>query len=155
MSVRLRAAPLSSPLETCRSCAIKIKPGSSQSSGAQTQQPQVSTLLGETQGRLCQEERGFLGTSWGSAYSGLWHGPPNSPKNSPHLRKRKNVWGQSKRKMFQGRASSAGRCGASVIGGTWEVHAASQERRCKWRGRISPFWKKAKWEKWVDVMLLL
>lgn len=28
--------------------------------------------------------------------------------------------------MFQGRASSAGRWGASVIGGAWEVHAASQ-----------------------------
>lgn len=61
MSVRLRAAPLSGPLEGCRSCAIKIKPGSSKSSGAQTQQPWVSTLAGETQGRLCQEERGFLG----------------------------------------------------------------------------------------------
>lgn len=84
----------------------------------------------------------------------LWHGPPNSPKNSPHLRKKENVWGQSKRKRFQGRASLAGRCGARVIGGAWEVHAASQERHCKWRGRISPFWEKAKWEKWVDLLPL-
>lgn len=56
--------------------------------------------------------------------------------------------------MFQGRASSAGRCGASVNGGAWEVRAASQENHCKWRGRISPFWKKAKWEKWIDLMPL-
>lgn len=54
--------------------------------------------------------------------------------------------------MFQGRASSAGRCGASVTGDAWEVHAASQERHCKWRRRISPFWEKAKWEKWVNLM---
>lgn len=54
--------------------------------------------------------------------------------------------------MFQGAASSAGRCAASAIGGAWGVHAISQERHYKWRVRISSFWEKAKWEKWVDLM---
>lgn len=129
MSVRLRAAPFSSPLESCRSCAIKIKPGSSKSSGAQTQQPREGVYLAR---RNTEETvpggEGLPGGLLKLCLLWLVTRPFNYPKNSSHVRKKKNVWGQSKGKMFQGTASSAGRCGATVIGGAWEVHAGSQER---------------------------
>lgn len=80
----------------------------------------VSALLQATQVRACQEERRVLGACRRCTDSNSCHCPPTLPENTPHSRKMKNVWGQSKRKMLQGRASSTGICGVSVIGGAWE-----------------------------------
>lgn len=52
-----------------------------------------------------------------------WLQPPMPSSNltyMPHSRKQKNVWGQRERKMSQGRASSAGMCKVSMIGGAWK-----------------------------------
>lgn len=91
--------------------ASVLSPGSSEG---------VSPSLGAAQVRAWQEAKRFPGVCRSCAGSGSRHHPLTSPENTPHPRKKENIWGQSERKVLQGRAGSAGRCGGSVIGGGWE-----------------------------------
>lgn len=115
-----RAAAFNSLLESCPCCVSKRKPVSGENMEG------VSALLRPTQERPCQEERSFPGTCWSCFGSDSRHCLLTLPENTPHSRKEKNAWGQNERKMLEGRASSAGRCGVSVNGGAWE--------RLTWRG---------------------
>lgn len=116
-----RAAPFNSLWESCRRRAIKIKPASSESVRAQPQHQQGGEFLAASYaGESVPRGKVLPGSLRSRADSDSRHRPPTLPGNTPHSREKKNIWGQSERKALQGRASSVGRCGVSVIGGAWK-----------------------------------